>query len=388
MRVLALISDRPTPARSASHVRNAMLWPALRQLGVEVRVLGTSQRAEPDDTRGQGDFWALDRDATPLRAARAFCYSYHQWPRSSGLQRAVRSLVRTWRPTVVHAEELRMAAYLERAAGALTSVTLHNVESELLRRIVGTRFGPLDPVASWLHVSNLERFEGRVLDSVDIAFAYSELDLARWQRLHPRRRAAWAVTRGGTDVRGVSPAAQVPEPSVLFVGSLSYAPNIRGLRWFVDDVLPRLPSEWPVSVAGSGVPADLRAALDRARVRFVDTPDSLAPQYAAHALTIVPLLEGGGTRGKILESLAHGRVVISTTIGAEGLDLPRDAGVVTADGADAFAAAIASWAPAVSQRGEAAARGHAAVAARYDWPLVASDLLAVWTEALTRKSSA
>ena len=379
MRVLVLISDRYDPPVTAPRVRNAGLWPAARRLGAEVRILGCAQRREEaGPTAGGEEYFALDRDPLPVRAAEAFVHTYHQWPRSRGLRRRAAEVAAEWRPDVVHAEELRMAAYLPAGLASLHSVTLHNVESDLQRQIGSTPFGMLDPIARRLQLHNLVRFERRMLDAVDLAFAFSPVDLARWRALHPSARCTWRTTRNGTDVRGIIPPPQPEAPGILLVGSLAYAPNYHGTLWFLEQVLPRIPLEWPVTVAGSFAPPPLREALARTRVRFADTPRDLAPYYAASAICVAPVFAGSGTRTKILEALAHERVVVTTPLGAEGLDLPADGGVALATDADGFVAEIVRWGRDPAVRTVAARRGRAAIALTYDWSVVALEQLEAW----------
>jgi glycosyltransferase involved in cell wall biosynthesis len=117
----------------------------------------------------------------------------------------------------------------------------------------------------------------------------------------------------------------------------------------------------------------------RSRVVFVDSPPDLAPLYAGSALCAVPLFRGSGTRTKILEALAHQRVVVSTTVGAWGLDLAAGEGLVLADDAESFATQVRRLASATGEREALAKRGRAAVLQKYDWPVVAADFVAAWT---------
>jgi glycosyltransferase involved in cell wall biosynthesis len=393
MRVLVLISDRPAPPITASRVRNANLWPALARLGVEVRLLGLDQvRDSEAPVVAPGpcplELYHFDREPFPVRAWHAATRSYHEWPVSATLHRRVREVVSEWRPDIVHAEELRMSAYLPSRSpeGPIRTVTLLNVESDLQRQTGSSPVRTGRRLINHLHWRSLRGFETRMLSAVDVAFAYSAADLARWRALLPATR--WATTRTGVDVSGRTPAPQPAAPSVLLTGTLSYAPNVVGLFWFLDEVLPRLPADLPVTVAGSLAPPEVRRRLAQSRVRFVDTPGDLAPLYAEHALLAVPLFQGGGTRGKIPESLAYERLVLSTSKGAEGLDLGADQGVIIADDAAGFAAAIDRWASAPDERGALARRGREAVLRKYDWPVVARELHHAWVECAARPPGA
>jgi glycosyltransferase involved in cell wall biosynthesis len=383
VRILALLSDCPWPPNTGSRVRNAWVWPALQRLGVEVKLLALDQGGAPGSGPLEVELHRFDAESYPRRVVHVLRYSYHQWPASRSLRRRAQELAAAWKPDVVHAEELRMAAYLpdrgRLAPGALRSLTLHNVESDLLRHTGSTALRRGRAAIEALHLASLRRFERRAVGSVDLAFAYSAADLVRYRELYPT--ASWAETRNGTHASAIQPRPQPATPSVLLVGSLGYAPNVHGLYWFLDQVLPLLPAEVRVTVAGSRAPDDVRSRLAASPVRFVDTPPDLAPLYAEHALSVVPVFQGSGTRGKILEALAYERAVVTTTPGAGGLELAEGEGYVLADDAGSFAAAVAHLVAAPAERAALARRGRAAVLARYDWSGVAADLLAAWTSA-------
>jgi len=386
MRALVLVSDRPWPPITGSRVRNAYLWPAVRRLGVEVRMLGLDQGGGPATPDPSGvELFALDREPLLVRGMHALQYSYHEWPRSLSLARRVSRLLEEWRPDIVHAEELRMAAYLPEPRPAqrfIRTVTLHNVESDLLRQTGSTAIRLGRPVIEMLHRRSLLAFERRAVHAVDLALTYSASDLARYRELYPAAR--WGTTRNGTNASDITPAPQPREPKILLVGSLSYAPNVEGLLWFLDRVLPILPPEIKVTVAGSRASEAVKQRLVKSRVVFVDSPPDLKPLYAEHALSVVPLFRGSGTRTKILEALAHERAVISTSVGAWGLDLAAGEGLLLADDAASFAAQIRRLANAPVEREELAKRGRAAVLQRYDWPVVAADFVALWTACVSK----
>jgi hypothetical protein len=263
VKVLALLSDCPWPPNTGSRVRNAYLWPALERLGVEVRLLALDQghgSIVRNHSAGAGglvevEMFGLDREALPSRAWHALTRSYHQWPVSGALRRRVHEFMHGWHPDVIHAEELRMAAYLpdrRHLPRSLRTLTLHNVESDLLRQTGSTAVRHGRALVEAMHRASLARFERRAIRASDLAFAYSAADLARYRELVPR--AHWAATRNGTHAAAITPVPPPAAPAVLLLGSLGYAPNVQGLFWFLDQVLPLLPPELPVTVAGSRAP--------------------------------------------------------------------------------------------------------------------------------------
>jgi glycosyltransferase involved in cell wall biosynthesis len=132
---------------------------------------------------------------------------------------------------------------------------------------------------------------------------------------------------------------------LLFVGNFRHAPNLDGLRYLANDILPRLPEAvlevHPVYVIGNAVDDEVRNAVaGLPHVRLVGWVPSLTP-YLDHArVAIVPLRYGAGTKRKLVQSLMTGLPSVSTTVGAEGLDLQDGEHVLLADDPDRFAAAV------------------------------------------------
>ena len=131
---------------------------------------------------------------------------------------------------------------------------------------------------------------------------------------------------------------------MLFVGTLQYLPNVRGLAWFVHEVLPlirRRLADARLTVIGQ-TPEVMTGEADwswrgQPGVQFVGAVEDVAPFIRAASITVCPVLEGGGTRIKILESLAFGRAVVSTSPGAYGMTMSDREGLIRRDGPEAFA---------------------------------------------------
>jgi glycosyltransferase involved in cell wall biosynthesis len=155
---------------------------------------------------------------------------------------------------------------------------------------------------------------------------------------------------------------------ILFVGNLSYVPNIEGVRNFVEATLPllraRLPAEVKLRIAGSTPAPEVIALAERPGVELIADPAHLATHYRWADLCVIPLTAGGGTRIKLLEAFAYGVPVVATPLGAEGiaaqdrvhllLAAPHD---VLTNAHDAFAGACAEL---LSDAGLAATLSHSA----------------------------
>lgn len=127
---------------------------------------------------------------------------------------------------------------------------------------------------------------------------------------------------------------------LLFVGSLQYLPNLRGISWFVSEVFPRVLAAFPdvtLSVVGRHPPNELARLASRYREIEIhpDVPE-IAPFYERCGISVVPLLAGGGTRIKILESGFAGRPVMSTETGAYGLGMTDGREITIFNGSEGF----------------------------------------------------
>jgi glycosyltransferase involved in cell wall biosynthesis len=156
---------------------------------------------------------------------------------------------------------------------------------------------------------------------------------------------------------------------LLFVGTFGYFPNVDAALFLCREVLPALrrltDREIRIDLVGSDSKTAMASLLRHFEVRLHDFVQDLAPLYTAADVVVVPLRAGGGTRIKILESFAHGVPVVTTRLGAEGIDAANGVHLLFADNAADFARACLQ----IKEAPEFAARlaAHAAdlLAARY-----------------------
>jgi polysaccharide biosynthesis protein PslH len=174
--------------------------------------------------------------------------------------------------------------------------------------------------------------------------------------------------RSQCDVRNEDPA------SLLFVGNLAHFPNVDAVAHFRDGIWPELERLRPDArfvVAGRSAPAALRALHDGHRCVFTGPVPDLAPIYETASVVVVPMRLGSGTRVKVLEALAHGKAMVSTSTGVEGLDLRPGVDVVVADEPTAFARACVRLLDDREARRRLGATARARVLDRFGWDRIA-----------------
>ena len=128
------------------------------------------------------------------------------------------------------------------------------------------------------------------------------------------------------DTAELQPVKRSPSSQhIVTLGTLHYPPNADGIRWFVDEVFPKITSRVPdasVTIIGKNPPADFLAFPDRyaGRIRVTGYVPELLPYLQEAAIMVVPVRAGGGMRVRILEAFAGGMPVVTTTVGLEGID--------------------------------------------------------------------
>jgi glycosyltransferase involved in cell wall biosynthesis len=231
--------------------------------------------------------------------------------------------------------------YLKKDRSRARYLDLDDVESKTCRRIAAlyrddgqaTRAREYEEAAR-----NAEMLELVAFRTFDRIYVCSEADQ---EGLRTRCMARVYVLPNVVRPRAVSADAADGNWRFLFVGSLGYYPNEDAVAYFCTCILPRIRESagCPVelAIAGSGASDRLRDIVSGNGIRMLGSLPDLAPAYQAAGAAIAPIRAGGGTRIKILEAFAYGRPVVTTTIGAEGIDALPGEHLLIGDTPQAFA---------------------------------------------------
>jgi sugar transferase (PEP-CTERM/EpsH1 system associated) len=296
----------------------------------------------------------------------------HIWNQESAeLRRKIESLMMTDPPDLFVAESTFVARYLDLVPTSVPRIIdTHNVDSVTFSRYVSAlRFGPRRAYAT-ITARKLAAFEKATYRDASGVWVCSDIERDLVRDLAPST-PVWTVPNG-VDTGYFQPDDTPPAADrVLFFGRLDYYPNVDGLEFFVRDILPVLKRRRPgteLHIVGSGSTAGIESlvAADPA-VRVIGRVADLRDALRSASVVVVPLRVGGGTRLKVLEALSMARPVVSTTIGAEGIDVRSGEHLVLADRADAFATAVADLLDDPAAALAIGRAGRRLVTARYDW---------------------
>lgn len=241
-----------------------------------------------------------------------------------------------------------LAATFLRMTSARVCIDVDDVESETLSLLAERAERAREHGLAWTFAAMANaarRFEQTWLPRASCIAVCSERDRTRMQARFAQAQVNVLPNVFATPAQPPKRVRDAARLQLLFVGALSYYPNIDALRFLVRDVLPHLRSQAgrPVTlhVVGRGGTRALRTELSRVpEVVLHGAVVDLAAFYAGADVAVCPIRAGGGTRIKILEAFAYGVPVVATAMGADGLAVTQGRELLLAEDAQAFARAI------------------------------------------------
>jgi glycosyltransferase involved in cell wall biosynthesis len=247
----------------------------------------------------------------------------------------------------------------------------HNVEYIILKRYAQLERNPLKRYYAWIESFLMRNAERDGCHRVARAMVCSQIDLDILRRLRPDLPVFVVPNVVDTDL--IQPVEREyqgsTDPVLLFQGVMDWYPNRDAVEFFARAILPRVRAECPnvkLIVAGRNPPNQfVEQFRSDPKIEFTGTVPDMRPYLAAATVVIVPLRVGGGTRIKILEACAAGKPIVSTSVGAEGLDLEPGKEIILADDPAEFARSVVSLLQHSARSGAVAKSARAAVTERY-----------------------
>jgi polysaccharide biosynthesis protein PslH len=310
---------------------------------------------------------------------------------TDSMERALGHLLSEQDFDIVQLESIHLMNYLPTILRADKRAAVvcdwHNVESELMQRYSEREPGRLRRAYAGRTARLMSKFEKRALREFDAHIVVSQRDAERLRDLNSEARIF--VIENGVDTAFYSDL-EVQDESlahrIVFVGSMDYHANIDGAANFAREVWPRLrerQTKLVFTIVGKDPAPEVRRLAQLPGVEVTGTVDDVRPFYREAIAAVVPLNVGGGSRLKILEAMAAGVPVVSTTLGAEGLEVRHDENILIADTNEELAKAITSVIENEAQRHHLIAAGHSLVSRRYDWSSLGASLSRVYEELLS-----
>jgi len=293
------------------------------------------------------------------------------------LNKSVFSLLSREHFDLIHFEHADIAHWAEKImTQTKKTVTAQNVKSLMHLRYARIAATPFKKILAFADGIKYFLYEKTYLKKLSKVFVMSKDDQKILHRIDPR--ISIAVIENGVDTAYFSSDSNSPAElnRAVFVGSLHYQPNQDGAYWWIRKILPLLNHpEKPFffDVVGINAP-DRLLQMQSNHIKVYGNADDIRPAVAQAAFFVVPLRSGSGTRLKILDAMAMGKVVISTTLGAEGIDCTHNENIMIANTEKEFVDTITSLQSQPERIRRIGLSARKFVENSYDWKLIGDRL--------------
>jgi sugar transferase (PEP-CTERM/EpsH1 system associated) len=311
---------------------------------------------------------------------------YSIWRFSSRkMEAAIRERLKSESYDVMEIGTIALARYARLAPDLPKILVHHNIESQLLYRRSQAMSNWFSKIYLRYQAWKLRRFEREFGELFDRHTVCSEQDQDSLKAICPEAQVV--VVPNGVDTEFFRPSGALIKPDTLVhAGGTNWFPNRDGLLYFMKEIWPIVKQKVPhLEFVGIGkqVDPELAAFSEKDRTfRQVGFVDDIRTYVAEAAVYVVPLRVGGGTRLKILEAMAMGKAIVSTSIGAEGIKCVHGQDIMLADTPQDFADRIVELLDDEAKRGELGKNARNRAVSTYSWKLIAPILERTYQDAV------
>jgi sugar transferase (PEP-CTERM/EpsH1 system associated) len=316
---------------------------------------------------------------TALIAGKSFLMSRDIVPE---LGRAVVQALSAGDIAALHVDHLQMMAFVpDDTRGAWVVLDEHNVEYRISQRLAGTPGGVRDALVRLYAAREwrcVRAFEQRAVRRADLTLAVSDDDAGALQSLAPERADAIETLPIGVDLEYFAPIARdASSKTLLSIGTMYWPPNVDAALYFYETIFPIIRRREPsarLCLVGARPVASIQALATDSAVTVTGSVPDVRPYGVDCGVFIVPLRSGSGMRVKILNALAMGLPVVSTRVGAEGIEVTDGEELLLADTSEAFAEAVLRVLGDPVLAARLGAHGRQRMEAEYGWAAIGERL--------------
>jgi glycosyltransferase involved in cell wall biosynthesis len=291
---------------------------------------------------------------------------------------------------VVHVDTIGLSGFVDlEHPPAATVLTHHNIESMLMARRSQVQPGVAARAFLAREAAKLQNAERRIPPRFDLNIVMSESDGRALAELAPAARAA--VVPNGVDTNYFTPALNRETPALIYGGGMNMFANRDAVMYFITEVWPSIQAVRPdvrFFAVGQDPPRELLALAERdSRIVVTGYVTDIREYIGQAAVYVVPLRVGGGTRLKVLDALAMGKAMVSTSTGCEGINVTPGEHLQIGDTPQAFAEATLALLGDPQRRQALGQAARALVEREYAWPVVGRQLVDSYHEAIRVRAS-
>ena len=304
--------------------------------------------------------------------------------RSAAFQSRVLELLATVPFDLIHVDTLALCQFVPPGRSIPAVLTHHNIEWMLMERRAQVERGLVGRRFLRREASKLRAYESMTSPAFDINVMVSREDEKILARRLPGVRTA--VVPNGVDTEYFTPSEDPESPALVYAGGMNMFANRDAVMHFLTEIWPRVRANVPevrFFAVGQDPPKELMALAARdPRIVVTGYVSDIRPLVKQAAVYVVPLRVGGGTRLKVLDAMAMGKALVSTSVGCEGIAVRSQEHLVIADDPESFASATVALLNGADRRRALGRAARALVERLYAWPVVAGLLRQAYNSAL------
>lgn len=357
MNILVLANKFPYPPKDGGSIATFNLINGLQQNGNEVTVLAINTSKHyfniddiPIEIASRIKFYDffINTDVSILGLLRNLFFSNLPYNAARFIhkefQKSLVQLLSKNKFDVIQIEGLYMLPYIDaikKSSDAKIVYRSHNIEFEIWERILANENNWIEKIYTKLLVSRLKKFEKRLINTYDFVLPITNRDLNILNELGNSKPACVIPT--GINIDEYKRSESSNYPNLFFIGALDWIPNQEGLLWFLDNCwseILKTNNQLQLKVAGRNAPSSFISKLKRQNVMYLGEVDDAKKFMNENAIMIAPLLSGSGMRIKIIEGMALAKAIVTTNIGAEGIEVKNNENTVIANTKEEFIEAI------------------------------------------------
>lgn len=354
MNILQICNKVPYPPKDGGAIAMLTLSEAFADFGHKVTVLAMNTKKHQTDLNSipekysQGikfKYFEVDTDIKPVRLLWNFLFSSFPYIAERFLIKdfgnELKKTLLNNQFDIIQIEGLYLLPYIplvRKYSKAKVAYRAHNIENEIWTRIASETSNPFKRVYLLSLAKRLKKFETGILNSYDFLIPITNRDADILNSMGNKKHA-YVCSVGIPSDNFCQPAKKNIANSLFYIGSLDWIPNQEAVCWFIDSVWPALMEQIPdisFHIAGRNSPEWLQKKCSGKNIVFHGEIDNAHNFFDSYQIMVVPLFAGSGMRVKIIEAMARSKVVITTTIGAEGLEAVNGLHLIVEDSATGF----------------------------------------------------
>lgn len=394
MRILQLCNKAPWPANDGSSIAISTLAEGLADNGVELHLLSinTKKHFKPEKNiplafKEKTNYQSVYKNAdTTMQGAFTNLFSSQSYFVSrfhfKEYEKKVVEKLKTNSFDIVQLEGVFMATYIpiiKKYSNAKIVLRSHNVEHQIWERHLSNEKNLIKKTYLLLQNSRLRTFEIETFNKVDAIITITDEDKKIIAGICPQKPIYTCLT--GINLENYKQVIEPTYPNTLFhFASMDWMPNMEAVDWFLKDVWREVLKQQPTTkliLAGRGMPEKIKKMASENIQVIEDVKDS-AEFYKRYDIMLVPLWSGSGLRIKLVEGVAYGKAIITTSIGAEGIPYSNTKDLIIADSAAEFTKAIVTLLTNQSQKQKLQIGARTLAQNCFDYKLIAGRLIAFY----------